>query len=84
MKVANLRAQWVREGTVLTMLPANAAMTPEEMHTYYGGERRGTANHRRLRQPCAFSRIVLLTTDHRFLLIPVTPDIVVFPMKETS
>lgn len=84
MRVVNFRAQWVREGMVLTTLPANTAMTSDEMQAYYSGIRYGTVNHKMLRKPRTFPRAVLLTKDNRFLLIPMTPDVVVLPVEENS
>lgn len=84
VKVVNVRAHWVREGMLLTTLPANTAMTSDEMQAYYSGIRYGTVGHKQLRKPRFFPRIVLLTADSRFLLIPMTPDIVIVPVKEET
>lgn len=84
MKLVNPRVRWVREGMLLTTLPKDTPMTSDEMQSYYGGIRRGTVLYKQLRRPCTYPRAVLLVEGNKFLIVPLTPDVFIVPVKEQS
>jgi len=81
VKLVNVKSEWVVEGMFLGAVSANVPLTSEQMDAYYSGIRKGTVIYKRLRQPSRFTRTALLTANNRFLIVPMTPDIHVFPTE---
>ncbi len=84
MKLLNPRAGWGVEGTLVGLIHRRLPLTAQEMASYFIGISYGTVLYKQLRRSCFFDRTVVLTEDHRFILVPMTPDVQIIPTEEHS
>lgn len=75
MKLINAREQWMFEGMVLGLIHKTKGLSADEMQAYYAGIAPGTVIYKQLRAPSQYDRTVLLGSNARFYIIPMTPDI---------
>lgn len=84
MKLINAREQWVVEGMLIGLIHKQVPLDAQQMHAYYTGINYGSVPYKFLRRAIPFDRSVILTAEHRFIIVPMTPDIQVIPTEEHS
>lgn len=78
MRLFNLRAGWMTEGMLITILAKDKPVDNTCMASYYGLQP-GDRHYDELQRPCRYTRTVLMKPNGSFTVVPMTPHTKVMP-----